>query len=114
MATGFYRPKHNPALFSGTANNTLSLHTEHNGLLASAYLSAYGTAMIQSDNRSSGLFAEVPDVYSPIVFSGNTSPTELSNLWFMAQAGQPSAHIFAYARDIVSGYLASGWTPTAR
>ena len=114
MDSGFYRNKHNPAFFSGTAHQTLSLHTEKNGLLASAYLSAHGTAMIQTDGRPSGLFGIVPDVCGVVIRSGNTSPTELSNMWFMPQAGQSSAHIFVYASDIASAYLASYWTPTAR
>jgi hypothetical protein len=114
MDTGFYRKKHNPQFFSGTARSPLSLFSEGILLSASAALSAYGTAMLQLDNRPSGLYAEVPGVYGDVVRSGSTSATEASCLWFMAQAGTSRAHAFPYAEDIAAGLLASGWTPTGR
>jgi hypothetical protein len=114
LDTAFYPNRHNPEFFSGTARGTKSLFSEQSALAASAALSAYGTAMLQSGNRPSGLYAEVPGVYGDVVRSGNTSATESSNHWFMAQAGTTLAHTFVYAPDIVTRYLASGWTPTAR
>jgi len=114
MDTGFYRNKHNPDFFSGTAQTTLSLFSEENALKASAYLNASGTAMLQLDGRPPGLYAEISGVYGNILRSGDTSASETSNRWFMPQVDTSKAHIFPYATDIADKYLSSAWSPTAR
>jgi hypothetical protein len=112
MTNTFFRDKHNRQKFTAPVSGINSVFEEPIVPSVSAYVSASGTAIAQP-GRATGMLAYVPGFSAEIIPPGSVTATGFSNHFFIADVGNPSAHLMAYPEETVQERLkSSAWIPT--
>ena len=114
MTNTFFRDKHNREKFTAPVNGVNSVFEEQIVPSVSAFISASGTAIIQS-GRAPGMLAYVSGFSAEMILPGSTTATGYTHYFFIAKVDALDPHLMAYAEETLQARLkSSAWIPTGR